>query len=158
MSDTFSFYQISRSVFACPVRGLFCCFISACSSCSLSTDGAPELWLTPLTCAHVNILWCLFRLSDTLSPPSESLCTLLGCTSPPPRNALDAVYHWLYWEHLMAQCDWFCEQLIYWSLSSAELWMLKKLPFPFKDHLLTKYFFSKVANGFRSAPQMTLRQ
>lgn len=82
--------------------------IPSCSSSRLPTDGTPELWLTPLICAHINILWFLFKLrqSDASSPPSVVLSALQGCTAPPQRNALAAVYHWLCWEHLMAQSWW----------------------------------------------------
>lgn len=31
---------------------------------------------------------------------------LQGCTTPPPRKVLATVYHWLYWEHVMAQSWW----------------------------------------------------
>lgn len=68
----------------------------------------PELGLTPLICAHIKILRFLFKLRqlDTSSPPCVVHSALQGCTTPPPRNALAAVYHWLYWEHLMARSWW----------------------------------------------------
>lgn len=82
------------------------------ASPQMALFATPELGLTPLICAHIKILRFLFRLRhlDTSSP---SLCgsvlrhsPLQGCTTPPPRKTLATVYHWLYWEHLMAQSWW----------------------------------------------------
>lgn len=72
----------------------------------------PEHWLAPLNCIHIKILRFLFRL-QTVRYFIPSLCasvlqhyTVQGCTTQPPRNAVATLYHWLYWEHLMAQSWW----------------------------------------------------
>ena len=89
--------------------------IPSCSSSPPPTDGTLlHTWaLTHTTelCSHQDPQVSFQTQTDRYFIPS--LCgwvlrhsALQGCTTPPPRNALAAVYHWLYWEHLMAQSWW----------------------------------------------------
>lgn len=104
-------------VFACQNCGSLICFMPSNHAAlpihpQMALFATPERWLTPLICAHIKILRFLFRL-QTVRYFIPSLCvsvlrysTLHGCTTQPPRNALATLYHWLYWEHLMAQSWW----------------------------------------------------
>lgn len=87
----------------------------SCSSSYVPTDGTlRHTWaLTHTTdlCSHQDPQ--VSFQTETVRYFVPSLCgsvfrlsALQGCTTPPPRKALAAVYHWLYWEHLMAQSWW----------------------------------------------------
>lgn len=134
--------------------------IPSCTSGHPPTDGTlRHTWalITPLICAHIKILRFLFRQSDTSSPPcvvQYSNTLLFKDAPPPPRNALATLYHWLYWEHLMAQSWW-----ILWEVDL----LITVLGCEYSNSYqsppeITFPHSSKVVNGFCSAPQVTLRQ
>lgn len=112
----------------------------------------PELCLTPLICAHSRDPQVSFYKPQTVRCFTRSLCGSLLCEDAPRRlcrKAPAAVYHRLYWERLMARswwilpAGWFID-----PVSSAKLWILKKLPVTSRNHLPTRSFLLRSCKWF----------